>query len=274
MNSTFEMAVDDLMPPLLMNRPRGGAHRVWPGLSDRLQTAPQWLGFEPRATNVSLIRAGVAELCWVGDEVIVSLFVSSVGAEALRRTLVLAALISTHAPTAILQPGDATLGDGSFSIAGLTQYFSRGNLGAMVRSESRQKPAGDIAWLLDDAIQTERTIEPAALSGLLPRIADFRVSSLDVPVGETVRATLTIAPAWADRARAFFDYSTEFLSADFPEEHLADLTGVEPGNTQVHGCAVEKTTLLCASQMVAITVRPGQRPTPPEEEPEEGPIPD
>lgn len=272
MNNAFEKVVEDLLPQLGMNLPRAGANRVWPGLSDRLQNAPQWLGFQPRNTNIRLLRAGVVEIRWISDEVIVSLFVSSIGAEALRRSLVLAALISTHAPTTMLQPGNATLGDSSFTLAGSTHYFSRGNLGAMVRPTSQQKPAGDLPRLLDDAIQREKTIEPAALPGLLPKIADLRLSSPEVLVGESVRVTLRIDPAWADRTRAFFDYSTDLLNADFPEEHLADLTGVEVGNAQVHGCAVEKKTLLCASRVVAIPVRPGLKPMLADEPEDEGPI--
>jgi hypothetical protein len=257
MHQAFEKAINELLPRLALDRPRAGADRVWPGLTGRLRDAPQVLGFAPHTTTVMLLSPGVAAVRWVGDDVTAGLFVSSAGGEALRRGLVLAALLTTHAPASILQPGDATLGDGSFTIAGHLVYFARGNLGAMVRSENPQRPAGDLARQLDAAIQQEATVAPWALAGLLPRITALDVARAEVVVGATVRATLRIDPAWAGRARAHFDFSTEYLTAEYPEDHVADLTGVAPGDAQVFGCAVDQATLLCASQRAAITVKPG-----------------
>lgn len=265
MYAAFEKMVDDLLPRLGLDRPRAGSERVWPGLSARLQTALQWLGIQAFPPDLRLVRPGVAELRWLGEDAVLALYVSSIGGQELRRALVLAALMSTHAPSESLRPWNTTVGDAGFTLAGFDHYFSRGNLGAMVRSETDQRTAATLAKLLDDAMQREQTVAPSALPGLLPKIADLRASKTDVPVGETARVTLTIDPDWAGRSKPIFDYSTELLNADFPEEHVADLTGIEPGDAEVHGCAVEKKTLLCATKRVTITVRPGQKPAPEEE---------
>lgn len=262
MHNALERMVDNLLPQLGMIVPRAGANRVWPGLSDRLRNVPQLLEFPARGSTIGLVWPGVAELRWVGEGITAGLFVSSIGAEALRRTLVLAAVISTHAPSTMLQPGDVTLGDSGFTLTGATHYFSRGNLGVRIRSENPRRPTADLARQLDDAIQREKTIEPAALAGMLPKIADLRFLRTDLAVGETVRASLRLDPAWTDRASCFFDYSTEFLSVDFPEEGSADFTGMAAGTAQVYGCAVEKKTLLSAAKMATLTVRPGQNPAP------------
>lgn len=249
--------------------PRGPV-ALRPGLTAALRDLAGRIGSPGMEAHLDSLGAGAAVASWAGMEYSVSLYVSSLGPEHLRRTLLRAGLRATHGPPSMLGPGNPQLGDASYTLGPIVHFFSRGNLGAMVASEEDAAAALELARRIDQALQEGPTVSPAELAARAPKIADFRASATQVNVGATTRLQLDVAEDWRGRARLFFELDPSRFDVRHVADEVLELKVRMPGTTDVTGCAVDPETLLSAGKSVTLTLvgdpPPGPAVEPPEEE--------